>query len=44
MRFMARAAEKGLQVGKPWGESASYDFVVEYGTRCVRVQVKSIIA
>ena len=40
---MARAAEKALQVGKPWGESASYDFVVEYGTRCVRVQVKSIM-
>jgi PD-(D/E)XK endonuclease len=41
MRFMARAAEHGLQVSKPWGESASYDFVVEHGTRCVRVQVKS---
>jgi len=40
---MARAAEKGLQVGKPWGEFASYDFLVEYGTRCVRVQVKSIM-
>jgi PD-(D/E)XK endonuclease len=43
MRFMARAAERGLQVSKPWGESASYDFVVEHGTRCVRVQVKSIM-
>jgi len=40
---MARAAEKGLQVGKPWGEFASYDFLVEYGTRCVRVQVKAIM-
>jgi PD-(D/E)XK endonuclease len=41
MRFMARAAEHGLQISKPWGESASYDFVVEHGARCVRVQVKS---
>ena len=24
MRFMARAAEHGLQVSKPWGESTSY--------------------
>lgn len=44
MRFMARAAEQGLQVSKPWGESASYDFVVERGgTQCVKVQVKSIM-
>jgi PD-(D/E)XK endonuclease len=43
MRFMARAAEHGLQVSKPWGESASYDFVVEHGAQCVRVQVKSIM-
>jgi hypothetical protein len=41
LRFMARAAEHGLQVTKPWGESAHYDFVVENGGRFVRVQVKS---
>ena len=41
MLFMARAAEHGFQVSKPWGDSASYDFVVEHHTRCVRVQVKS---
>jgi hypothetical protein len=41
LRFMARAAEQGLQVTKPWGESARYDFVVEDGGRFVRVQVKS---
>ena len=23
--FMVRAAEKGLQVSKPWGETARYD-------------------
>jgi len=41
LQFMARAAEHGLQVTKPWGESAHYDFVVENGGRFVRVQVKS---
>jgi hypothetical protein len=41
MRFMARAAEEGLQVSKPFGESAQYDFIVEHGARCLRVQVKS---
>ncbi len=38
---MARAAEHGLQVTKPWGETARYDFAVEYEARFVRVQVKS---
>ncbi len=41
LRFMARAAEHGLQVTKPWGETARYDFAVEYEARFVRVQVKS---
>jgi len=41
MRFMARAAEEGLQVSKPYGDSAAYDFIVEHGARCLRVQVKS---
>ena len=39
--FMTRAAEHGLQVTKPWGETARYDFAVEYEGRFVRVQVKS---
>ena len=39
--FMTRATELGLQVSKPWSDSASYDFVVEPNSRCVRVQVKS---
>lgn len=39
--FMVRAAEKGLRVSKPWGETAHYDFVVEGAERFVRVQVKS---
>ena len=38
---MARAAEHQLQVSKPWGETAHYDFVVECEGRCARVQVKS---
>ena len=41
LRFMTRAAELGLRVIKPWGDSARYDFVVETGGRFLRVQVKS---
>jgi len=41
LRFMARAAEQGLNVSKPWGETAHYDFAVEEGGHFVRVQVKS---
>jgi hypothetical protein len=41
LKFMAAAAEQGLCVTKPWGETAQYDFVVEHKARFVRVQVKS---
>ena len=41
LRFMARAAEQGLTVSKPWGESAHYDFMVENLGRVKRIQVKS---
>src|SRR4029077_18248858 len=41
MLFMARAAEHQLQVSKPFGDSASYDFVVEHDSQCFLVQVKS---
>lgn len=41
LRFMGRAAELGLQVSKPWGETAQYDFIVEYKGELARVQVKS---
>ncbi len=41
LRFMTRAAEHGLRVIKPWGDSSRYDFVVETGGRFLRVQVKS---
>jgi hypothetical protein len=41
--FMARAGEHGLPVCRPWGEMASYDFVVGKTGRFVSVQVKSTI-
>ena len=41
LRFMARAAERGFRVSKPWGDSARYDYTLETGERFVRVQVKS---
>jgi hypothetical protein len=41
LKFMARAAEHGLMVSKPWGDSARYDFVVEHRGCLLRVQVKS---
>src|SRR5207244_8606309 len=40
MLFMARASREGLQVSKPYGESAAYDFIVESGALCSRIQVK----
>src|SRR5882672_11299957 len=43
LRFMARAAEHGLRVSKPWGDTARYDFAVEHETQFLRVQVKSTI-
>jgi PD-(D/E)XK endonuclease len=41
LRFMTRAAEHGLRMIKPWGDTSRYDFVVETGGKFVRVQVKS---
>jgi hypothetical protein len=43
MCFMTRAAEHGLQVNKPWGEMARYDFVIGHRGQFVRVQVKSTL-
>lgn len=40
LRFMARAAEHGLCVAKPWGDSAPWDFAVEHSGHFLRVQVK----
>jgi hypothetical protein len=44
MCFMARAAERGLVVSKPWGESQHYDFAVEHEKCFLRVQVKSTMS
>jgi PD-(D/E)XK endonuclease len=41
LRFMARAAEHGLRVSKPFGDCASYDVTVEHAGKFLRVQVKS---
>ena len=41
--FMARAAEHGLCITKPWGEMAHYDFAIEHKGHFLRVQVKSTI-
>jgi hypothetical protein len=38
---MARAAEHGLCITKPWGEMAHYDFAIEHHGHFLRVQVKS---
>jgi len=40
LRFMARAAELGLRVTKPWGDKAPYDLAVESRGHFLRVQVK----
>ena len=40
LRFMARAAEHGLCIAKPWGDMARYDFAVEHNGRFLRIQVK----
>jgi hypothetical protein len=39
--FMTRAAERGFNVSKPWGDSARYDVSLEHNGRFLRVQVKS---
>jgi hypothetical protein len=41
LRFMARAAEQGFRVIKPWGDCSRYDFAVESGGRFSRIQVKA---
>jgi PD-(D/E)XK endonuclease len=43
MRFMARAAEEGFRVSKPWGETSRYDFALEANGSFLRIQVKSTV-
>ena len=40
LRFMQRAAELGLWLTKPWGDSAPYDFITDHHGYLLRVQVK----
>jgi hypothetical protein len=39
--FLHKAASLGFSVSKPWGESDRYDFILDSGDHCWRVQVKS---
>ena len=41
LRFMARAAEHGLCINKPWGDNSRYDFALEHAGKFVRMQIKS---
>ena len=39
--FMARAAEQGLAIARPWGDSSPYDVAIERNGTFLRIQVKS---
>jgi len=41
LQFMARAASYGLNLCKPWGDSARYDVAIDHADGFCRVQVKS---
>jgi hypothetical protein len=41
LRFMAEAMRHGYKVLKPWGDSQPFDVAINFGSRIVRVQVKS---
>ena len=41
-RFLSEALRRGLQVAKPYGDSARYDFIVDSSGHLSRVQVKSV--
>jgi len=43
LRFMAEAAQRGLSVSKPWGDSERYDVGIEHNGQYQRVQVKSVM-
>jgi hypothetical protein len=43
LRFMAEAMRHGYKLLKPWGDSQPFDVAINFGTRIVRVQVKSSI-
>jgi hypothetical protein len=39
--FMARAAEQGFSIVRPWGDSSPYDVAIEHHGYLLRVQIKS---
>lgn len=41
LRFELQASLNGFTVSRPYGDSASYDFIIDDGRRLLRVQVKS---
>ena len=41
LRFLAEAYSKGFVVSKPFGDNASYDFIVDFNGKLSRVQCKS---
>ena len=38
--FLHKAVAQGFGVAKPWGDSERYDFILDNGSRLLRVQVK----
>ena len=36
--FLSRAANMGLGIAKPWGDSLRYDFLLDNGERLIRIQ------
>jgi hypothetical protein len=38
--FLFKAQLLGFHLAKPWGDSERYDFIIDNGQRCLRVQVK----
>lgn len=41
LRFLAKAYSEGFVVSKPFGDNASYDFIVDHNGKLSRVQCKS---
>ena len=41
--FLTKAASLGFGVSRPWGDSLSYDFIVDNGEQRWRIQVKATI-
>ncbi len=42
LAFLQHATALGLVVSKPWGETSSYDFIVDAAGQLLRIQVRSV--